>query len=233
MATTKDLIKQALRNIGVLSSGEEPDPDDLNDSLLIAQQMIEGWSNERLLVPAVTHETFAVNTVGAKAVYTFGTGGDLNSARPLAIVDIQIKDASGSTEPVTLTSLAQWKSITPQNMVSRPSYAYFEPSYPLAKLYFTSITEADTSLVIVSHKELTALPALNSDTAYPPGYDRCIRLNLEVELASAFERPVNGMTVKLANAAKKTLKRINSTPMTSRVDSAWLSDHSYDISTGP
>jgi len=233
MATTKDLIKQALRNIGVTDSGEEPSGDELSDSLLIAQQMIDDWSNERLLVPAVTHETFAVNTVGAKATYTFGTGGDLNSARPLKVVDIRIKDASGAESPVDVVGLSQWASISPKNTVARPSYAYFEPAYPLAKIYFTSILEADTSIVIVSHKPLTALPALTESTAYPPGYDRCIRLNLEVELAIAFERPFNAVTSKLASSAKKKIKRINSTPLSSRVDSALLHSRPYNINEGP
>lgn len=233
MATTKDLIKQALRNIGVTASGEEPDGAEINDSLLIAQQMVDAWSLERLMVPAVVHESFAIDTVGAQATYTMGTGGDLSTARPIKVVDVRDRDSGGQESPVEIVGLAQWAAIDLRSTVTRPTYCYFEPAYPLAKLYFDSIPEAGHTLKIVSHKEITALPALNADTAYPPGYDRCIRLNLEVELAIAFERPVNPEAKRLATMAKKQIKRMNQTPLHARVDTALVRGRRYNINTGP
>jgi hypothetical protein len=234
MATTKDLINQALRNIGVLASGETASGDKLNESLVIAQQMVEGWSLERLMIPAVTHETFAVDTVGAAASYTIGTGGALNTARPMSILNCRMVDGGNSESPVEIVGLSRWASVDVRGNVAIPSIAYYEVSYPLGKLYFDTIPMAGYFIKLVTAKELTALPALNSDTEYPPGYDRCIRLNLEIELAIAFERPVNVTTAALAKTAKREIKRLNATPMHSRIDSGLLKRPAgYNIESGP
>ena len=164
MATTKDLIEQALRNIGVTASGEEADSDDLNDSHEIAKQMVESWSLEKLLIPAVTHESFAVNTVGAANNYTIGSSGTLNTAWPLRIENCRARDAGGTEYPIAVVGLNQWSNITVKNVITIPSYIYHETSYPLGKLYFDKIWPADYTIKLVSWKELSALPALTSTT---------------------------------------------------------------------
>lgn len=234
MSTTKDLIKQALRNIGVIASGEEPSAEELSDSLLIAQQMIESWSLSKLMVPAVTHESFAVNTIGSARTYTIGPSGDIDTVRPLRVIVCQLVDAGGAVFTIDQVGVSQWSSIHYKDSVAIPDQVYFEPAYPLAKLYFTSILPPDYNLKLITWKELSALPALNSQTEYPPGYDRCIRLNLEVELAGAFSRPVNATTAALAKSAMREIKRLNSTPLNSRVDTALLGKSvGYNIDAGP
>lgn len=233
MSTTKDIIKQALRNIGVTASGEEPHSSVINDSYLIAQQMVDDWANENLMIEAITHESFAIDTVGAANSYTIGTGATLNTTRPMEILNMRDRDSGGSEKTIRIVGLSQWASISPRNVVARPSYAYYETDYPNGTLYLDRIPEAGHFLKIVSRKPITALPALNIATAYPPGYDRCIRLNLEIELAIAFERPVNPVTAKLARAAKKKIKRTHARKLHSRVDSGLLTQRSYDVNTGP
>lgn len=234
MATSKDIIKQALRNIGVLESGEEPSSEELNDSYEIATQMTEDWSNENLLIYGATHESFTIDTVGAANNYTIGSGATLNTARPLRILNIRDRDSSGHETDIKLVGMNQWASINNRNSVARPNYAYYNPTYPNGTLYLDSIPEAGHFLKLVSYKEFTALPALNTAVDYPPGYERCIRLNLEIELAIAFERQVNPVTARLANAAKKKIKRTNSRPLNMKVDAGLHSRRSsYDINSGP
>lgn len=234
MATSKDIVKQALRGIGVLESGEEPSSEELNDSYEIATQMIEDWSNESLLIYGSTHESFAINTVGAANNYTIGTGATLNTARPLRILNLRDRDSSGYESDIKIVGLNQWAGISNRNSVARPNYAYYNPDYPNGTLYLDSIPEAGHTLKFVSYKQFTAFPALNTAVDYPPGYERCIRLNLEIELAIAFERPVNAVTARLANSAKKKIKRTNSRPLNMKVDGGLHSRRSYyDINSGP
>ena len=234
MATSKDLVKQSLRGIGVLESGEEPSPEELNDSYEIATQMVEDWSNESLLIYGSTHESFAIDTVGAANNYTIGSGATLNTARPLQIINLRDRDSSGHETPIKIVGLSQWAGLSNRNSVSRPKYAYYNPDYPTGTLYLDSIPESGHFLKFVSYKQFTALPALDSDVDYPPGYERCIRLNLEVELAIAFERPVNAVTARLAASAKRKIKRTNSRPLNMKVDGGLQSRRGYyDINTGP
>lgn len=235
MATTKDIIKQALRRIGVTAAGEEPDAHELNDAYLVFQQMRDSWSLKKLMVPAVIHESFDVDTVGAANNYSIGTSGDLNTDWPLQIVDCRAQDAGGTETPIMSTGLSQWSSTKLKSSVEIPQYFYYEKSYPLGQIYFDTIWPDGYTIKLVSWKELAALPALDSELTYPPGYDRALRLNLEIELCPEFERPVNPVTVALAKTAMRDIKRMNATPLNSRVDSGLQirRRYGYDINSGP
>jgi len=234
VSTTRDLINQGLRNIGVLASGESASGDMLNESLALAQQMIESWSLKRLVIPGKTHETFAVNTVGAAESYTIGSGGALNTIRPLSILNCRARDSGNTESPIEIVGLSRWAATDVKGTIAIPTVCYFESSWPLAKIYFDTIWPADYSIKLVSSKPLTALPALSATTEYPDGYDRCIRLHLEIELAIAFERPANATTAALARTAMREIKRLNTTPLHSSVDAGLLNRPAgYNIESGP
>lgn len=77
MTTPLDIIKGSLRSIGVLAGGEAPDPDSANDAFVMLNDMLDMWSNERMMVfcvQEVMHEL-----VGGTYIYTIGSGGDVGS----------------------------------------------------------------------------------------------------------------------------------------------------------
>lgn len=77
MATALDIIKGSLRSIGALGTGETPDADTANDAFQMLNDMLDMWSNERMMVFAiqeVIHELVA-NTY----IYTVGAGGNIGS----------------------------------------------------------------------------------------------------------------------------------------------------------
>lgn len=231
--TTGDLITLALRNIGVLAAGEPASDEDMDDALAIAQEMIEAWSIEKLMVPAVTHESFDISTVGAAGQYTIGSSGTLNTVWPFDVVDVRIisGDRHYTLEKV---GLKKWAGNPVKDSIRIPTEFYYEPSYPLGKIYLDSITETTQSMKVVSHKAITDLPALTASTAYPPGFNTCIRVNLEVWLPPAFEKPVNPDTRKLAKELKRGIKRVNSTPLNMKVDPALKQNRRYyNVSEGP
>jgi hypothetical protein len=66
----KDLINGALRSIGALASGESPDPDTANDALVMLNDMLDQWSNQKMMlfcVQEVIHEL-----TSAKYIYSIG-----------------------------------------------------------------------------------------------------------------------------------------------------------------
>lgn len=73
-----DLIKGALRSIGALATGETPDPDTANDCLTMLNDMLDNWSNQKMLlfcVQEVIHEL----TSGIYQ-YTIGPGGNVGAS---------------------------------------------------------------------------------------------------------------------------------------------------------
>lgn len=71
MATqASDIIKGALRSIGALGTGETPDSDTSNDALLMLNDMIDNWSNQKMMLFCVQEVIHELTT--SQFVYTIG-----------------------------------------------------------------------------------------------------------------------------------------------------------------
>ncbi len=233
MATTKQIIDSALRMIGVLASGEEAQPAEAQDAILYAKQMLDSWSNEGLLVPALTHETFYLTN---QRSYTIGPGGDFDTIRPTTIENARIRDSGGLEQPVTITSVNQWASIRLKDTeVNSPSYLYYEPEFPLGRIEFSALPQAGDTLKLITTKPITELPALTGQVSFPPGYDRAIRLGLAIELAPEYGKQLDQVIAAQFRQAIMVLKRINSRSraMTLEVDPGLTLQRGYDINHGP
>lgn len=236
MATTKALIESAMRSIGVLAGGEEAKPAELQDALTYCKQMLDGWSNETLMVPAYVHETF---TLTAKSKYMIGPGSaDFDTVRPTLIENLRIKNAGGLEIPVRIITVDAYADLRyKDSQTTYPRWAYYEPTRPEGTLYLSASTIAGDELIMISSKPIEDLPALTADITYPPGYERAIRLNLAMELAPEYGKPLDQVIAAQARQAITVLKRTNSATKgrTAKVDAGLLSrgGHGYDIYSGP
>lgn len=71
------IVNGALRAIGALESGEQPDPDSANDAFVMLNDMLASWSNSRMMISYTTEVVFPlVNNVKD---YTFGPGGTIGA----------------------------------------------------------------------------------------------------------------------------------------------------------
>lgn len=231
---TKELIDAALKRIGVLdaASNQEAQGAILTDALMIAQQMVDAWNNEGMMVPYRTLETFDAPTAN---FVTIGTGGTWDTTRPLEIEVISGRDAAGTDYPLERTTVTTWMRIPVKSTVARPTRFYFEKEYPLARIRFDSVPDPNDDFKVMSLKPIADLPALTVDLTYPPGWDRALRLNLAVELAGEFDAPIDSATAILAADAKRKLKQAQSRPVEAKVDGALTQPGygRYDIETGP
>jgi hypothetical protein len=78
VTTPLDVLSKSLSDIGALAAGETPSPDVANDAFDTLNDMLDQWSNQRMLlycVQEVIHEL-----TGGTYIYTIGTGGDVKSA---------------------------------------------------------------------------------------------------------------------------------------------------------
>lgn len=233
MATTKRLVESALRSIGVLASGEEARPAELQDALLYAKQMLDSWTNETLLVPALVHEQFDLVEQNS---FTIGPGGDFDTVRPTLIEKLNIREPSGHQVSVDIVGLNTWSDIPiKSNVQTFPRYAYYTSENPLGILRFSAVTAAGNQLVMVSSKPIQDLPELTAKVEFPPGYERAIRLGLALELAPEYGKQIDQVIAAQYSQARKVLKRTNSATRLRelQMDPGLSQPRGYDIYSGP
>lgn len=233
MATTKQLVERALRSLGVLASGEEAKPDELIDALGYAKALLESWSNDSLVMPAYTSESFELS---AQRTYTIGPGGDFDTVRPLSLRSMRVREPGGLETMVRLVSLDQWARMPlKETQQYTPAYAYYENTSPLGVIQFSSHTTPGNDLFLVSAKPIHDLPWLTCDVTFPPGYDRAIQLGLAIELAPEYGKQVTPTMAALFQQAFAGIKRTNAANRvpTLAVDAGLTRAPGFDITYGP
>src|SRR5438477_10734207 len=98
--TGLDLLMRAMRTLGKLESGEVPSSDEAADGLVSLNDLLDSWNAERLMVFTITIAEFPL--VPGQQVYTYGTGGNFNAARPARIDRASIVSLTNPAQPLEL-----------------------------------------------------------------------------------------------------------------------------------
>lgn len=238
MATVLDLEKAALKAIGVLGAGETATPEDAADAFDELNRMAGQWNAEHLLLYAQTRTVFPL--VSGTNVYTVGTGGTVNTARPVFIDAVRFQDTS--TTLLTEYPLYELTQDASEGLVLKtmtspfPSSYRYNPTVPLGTLTLWP-TPTSTSLqgVMYSAQVVPAFAALTTVVVLPPGYEELIVTNLAVRLAASYTRQVDPLLFKRAEESRAVAKRANiqmadlSFPADARINSGGA----WSIYTGP
>jgi hypothetical protein len=169
--------------------------------------MLDSWSNEDLVVHAITAET-PLTLTGGDATVTMGTAGDITT-RPMEIFNAVIRD--GSTDyPVRLISVAQYAAIPNKTLQSTyPTDLYDDCGYPLRTLTLYPVPAAAKSLVLYTKRALTQIATLDTSLSLPPGYEEALIYNHAMRLAPEYGKTVADSVAMIAMDSKASLKRSN------------------------
>jgi hypothetical protein len=192
--------------------------------------MIAGWSNEGLLIHAITAETALTLTPG-DATVTMGTSGDITT-RPQEIVAAKIK--VGTQEyPVKLLSVSEYAAIPNKSIDGTiPQALYDDGGYPQRTLTLYPVPSVANQLLLFTKRALSEIASLDTSVSLPPGYDRALIYNLAIELSPEYGRPVPEAVAMTAMDSKAGLKRKNHRSSYLRVDSALKVRGGFNIITG-
>lgn len=205
MANARTIIKGALRGLGRIGRGMDMTAAQASDGLEILNQLIASWSGESLVLPFRTTETLTYAV--SKNEYTIGTGGDLNTARPIQILDAYHR-LNSIDYAMDIMSFRRYADIGLKSISTFPTRLYFEPEYPLAKLHFDLMPATDLTLHLISMKALTSIANLDDTIVLPAEYDRALKFNLMLDLAPDYGMKVSQEIINAATESKANLKRI-------------------------
>jgi hypothetical protein len=215
VATARDVITASLQELGVLAAGEVATAAEANDGLTLLNRWLDSKAAERLQIYTVTRSTWTI--VSGLGSYTVGTGSAtdrVSIARPVFVNKIQFVDTSMDPDlemPLTLLTDSTYAAIGMKTFTSKyPQAAYYNPTYPHARITFWPVPTSDTLLGVIYHATaVTQLPTLDTAISMPPGYELMLVKNLAVQLAPSYERQVNSLLLEQAREAVAIVKRAN------------------------
>ena len=230
MATVSDACTQALQRIGVLAAEETATSADISTAFNVLNQLMDSWGAERLTIPFVQRTTWTI--VSGTSVYTVGTGGAINVARPVSIDYASFVDSTPDPDlemPLNLLTNQAWQAISLKALTSKyPQSAFYNPTYGTGTYLLGTLTlypvPTGTTLtgVIYAPLAIAQFSATSTTVSLPPGYQRFVVTNLALELAPLFGASPSQDLRDQANESKATIKRANITMRDLTIDSGAL-----------
>lgn len=237
--TFRNVITQALRDLGVIRSGQTPPADLIQDGLTEIQYMLDQWAADGMMlfaekfltVPLSNPPTPPALNVGQK-IYDIGTLGTpfyptsqfLAIARPVRIVRANLIINTSTPvvrRPIDVIDGAEWMRIRVQDVSGLPSKLYYDGGgYSLLNgasnglLYFWPVPNYAYQVELFVPFPIVQ-PGIDTDVNYPYGYSDAIRLNLALRMLpmmSAYikiDKPQLALIEQRARETMETLRSVN------------------------
>ncbi len=221
----QDIIKGAMRALGVLDKSEAPTSDEMNDALQALNMMIDEWSARRLMSTALTRLSFPL--AGNQQSYTIGPGGNFNTTVPFDITSAFLRDGYGLDYPLDIMTREVFDSMQDKSFVSAPPQGiFFDPGATQQAsqlgtiyVYYTPDTSTTYTLWIEALMPFTEFASLTSTVTFPASYYKALKFNLAIELAPEYPGVVVSDEVKiLAIESIETLEATNAVPIIASMD---------------
>lgn len=230
--TVMDLLKRSFRLIGVLAGGESSQGlsgDDFNDALFAANQLLDSWNTERLMVWGILRNVYnlqaGVQTYQLGPQQTGTAATTLDQVRYSKIERYGIISLTNAAQPLELPiedlSYIDWQSIPVKNITSAlATKVYDDRAFPQRNLNFYPIPNVAIQAVVYPWTQVTQFTGLTQSLAFPPGYLRALAYNIAMELAAEWPGDPSRMplVMKIAADAKAAVKSLNIVDLTMACD---------------
>ncbi len=234
--TLTTLVASALRLVGSLASGEVPTASELDDAGLIANQMLDAWSTERIMIPAVQRITTDLNGVAltfiaAKQSYILGPSGpDFVLNRPARIDRASVLYSASQQTPVEadieVLDDVGWENVANKNTSSLlPQAVWPDLSSPtIITLWYWPIPTQANPAVFYAWTMLQQFADFTTQYSFQPAYWEAIRYNLAVRLAAEFPADLQKLplVMQIARESKARIASFNAPIKEASVDRALL-----------
>lgn len=217
-STALELIKAAMRQIGVIATGETPSAAEAADGLSALNDVLETWNLSRLNV--WTDQALVFVTTPNVASYTMGPGGtfSVTPGRPVDVTGVfgsfqgvDYQALPWSYEQYLAAPVKATGALYPQR------YCYIN-DFPLGRLFLWPVPTVALTLNVMVRQQLTAAPNLATPLTYPPGYARALQWSLAAELASQYGVTMTQQQMAMVTGTMAAIKRANHTPSVSGLD---------------
>ncbi len=235
--SAQDIIKRALRMLGVIAPGESLPADELTDCLEALNDMADQWNTENLNLYVLARNTF---TLSAKNPFEIQPGSaDFDVPRPNWIKQGQAFLSGGGLGTIerelTVYTREQWARVYRSDQTTIPSGIYYEKLFPAGKVWFDVTPDLAYTLILYLEQMLQQVTSTGTTTelSLPPGYKEALTSNLAIALAPEYGKEPPAAVINLAVTSKASLKRLNKKPLDVRGDPELLIDNEiFDINRG-
>lgn len=207
--TALDIIKRALRLLGVYPSGEDLSPEESQDGLDTLNDLLDELSLGSM-VYAKTLDT--ISLAANQASVTVGPSGATVTARPIQVLDESYILIGTQTYPLRVFSLQEYNDIGLKGQTSIPRGIWPQMNMPDITLTLWPVPGQTMTLNLWSQKAIASFPGLTSVVSLPPGYKKALSYLLAIDFAPEYEVEPSPTVLRGAASAKRMVEAKNFEP---------------------
>ena len=220
--TLRDICTRALQLLYVAPSGNTPTDQMVNDALYVANEILDSWSANGMMIYTQTQNFFPLPT--AKQVWTIGpvtagmpTPDFIVPARPnnLQSANMLLTTASPTLEiPLQILSDQEWANIRTKTIYTTiVNKIYMDEQWPIANIYLWPIPSGgDPQLILWYWQLFNSALTLDSIISLPPGYAKLLRYGICMNLAPEYNKPIPADIAGVYAALKRDIEIKNIRP---------------------
>lgn len=213
MTKVREIIQDAMLEIGALAVGDAMPADGALHALRVLNRMVQKWNTEELMVYTINRNLFSL--VAGQQSYTLGTGGNFNIARPVQIQMASVWLNTGVEVPIKIVTDEEWRRISVKATPSTfPTQLWIKGDMPLNTLLFWPVPQdASVQVALYCWGKTENFAGLDDDVIFPNGYEEALVTNLAVALSSSYQMQPSPFLINRASLGKSSIESVNIEPL--------------------
>jgi len=227
--TGRNIVRDALRELGVVMPHETPEATLLQAGLDAANDLLDTWAAKRLTIGGTTISSYSL--VSGTASYTIGDGATFDQPYPTVILAWSVIPDDDAADPLEIPmgrplNAEEWQQIAVKSTTGAyPTRLYFDDLYAAGfGLVYVYPVPDNNDVDIKLYAKVPAVTSLAVNTSYDftRGYMRALKLTLAEELASRFGKEPSASLQRRASDARAVLAIRNIKPKQSPIQADFL-----------
>lgn len=192
-ATSRDnLIKGALRLIGVLAQGETPSTDQVTEASEALNFLVKAWQADGM--PLWGIKEYELTLTASTAKYRIGLSQTVNISKPLRIISAY--RSTGTTDtPLTIITRDEYNRLGTKSNTGYPIQLYYDVQNTYGDLYVNPVPDAtvaaDSTITIVYQRSFEDFDAAADEPDFPQEWFDALKYGLATRLAPEYGVPVS------------------------------------------
>jgi len=187
------LIAGALRLCGVLAEGETATTEQISNgsealNMLVKRLMADGMSLWAM-------KQYSVTLVNGKKDYTIGVGEEVNTAKPLRVVQAFNRSTSGSLDtPMQIVTRNEYNKLGNKTSSGNPIQIFYEPLNDKGILHVYPVPDStvasQNTITLVYQRPFEDFDASTDTPDFPQEWLEVIKYLLATRLAGEYQTPL-------------------------------------------
>lgn len=187
--TRDDIIKRALRLIGVLAQGETPTADQVSEAAFALNGLVKTWQTDGMPLWAI--RSYSVPLTAGTASYRIGISQTINTPKPLKVLQAWNHDTITNVDiPMRLITKQEYNILGNKTSSGNPIQVYYDPQNTYGDLYVfpvpTAQEAANNTIHIVYQRPFEDFDASTDTPDFPQEWYDAVTYGLATRLAPEY-----------------------------------------------